>query len=107
MTTPLDAARAELERQGLRVNQRGRLWTLGQHDDWVQLDLAALIEAVLGAQWQPEAEWHEDMGEVLWCRVPVDEPPVVTTPLSSSWTDDYYTHFHVLPPPPKDPATQT
>jgi hypothetical protein len=30
---------------------------------------------------RPLAEWHVDMGPVLWWRFPVDEPPYVGTPL--------------------------
>ena len=30
---------------------------------------------------RPEAEWHEDIGPVLWWRFPIDEPPYVGTPL--------------------------
>jgi hypothetical protein len=44
----------------------------------------------------PVSEWHEDTGNVIWWRVPVEEPPWVGTPLDSDWTDDYYTHFTPL-----------
>lgn len=58
---------------------------------------------------RPIEEWHEDMGNCLWWRLPIDEPPYVGSPLDSDWpltdpnddgeTDDYYTHFtHLLEP---------
>lgn len=30
---------------------------------------------------RPLSEWHEDIGDVLWWRFPVTEPPYVGTPL--------------------------
>lgn len=29
----------------------------------------------------PATEWHEDHGNVLWWRFPIEEPPYVGTPL--------------------------
>ena len=57
--------------------------------------------------WRPKArpldEWHEDFGDVLWWRFPVDEPPYVGTPLDTDWPG-YHTHWTdipiPLPPPP-------
>ncbi len=40
-------------------------------------------------------EWHEDVGDAIWHIVPIVEPPIVTSPLSSDW-DDRYTHFQLL-----------
>lgn len=34
---------------------------------------------------RPLAEWHEDMGPVLWWRFPVDEEPWCGTPNFCSW----------------------
>lgn len=73
---------------------------------------------------RPLAEWHEDIGPVLWWRFPVDEPPYVGTPLDcarstyvAAPTDDqprrlvwgkiggwpgYHTHFTMIPIP-KEP----
>lgn len=45
----------------------------------------------------PMAAYHEDMGPVLWWRVPIEEPPYAGTPHDSDWTEDYYTHFTPLP----------
>jgi len=41
-------------------------------------------------------EWDEDIGDAIWYRIPINEPPVVTSPLSSDWNDSY-THFQELP----------
>ena len=53
---------------------------------------------------QPEAEWHEDHGDVLWHRLDeygrICEAPVVGHPLSSGWDEDDmapYTHWSPLP----------
>lgn len=52
---------------------------------------------------RPLEEWHEEIGDVLWWRLPVEEPPWCGTPLDSDWTDGYYTHWtpYILP---KEPA---
>lgn len=51
---------------------------------------------------RPEHEWHEDFGDVLWWRFPIQEPPWVGSPLGDDWptmeTPDgtrvpYYTHW--------------
>lgn len=44
-------------------------------------------------------EYHEDLGPVLWWRLPVSEPPRVGSPLDDDWVPDYYTHFTKLPEP--------
>lgn len=43
----------------------------------------------------PLAEWHEDMGAVLWWRFPVDEEPWCGTPTSDGWPH-YHTHWTPL-----------
>lgn len=57
-------------------------------------------------QAQPLAAWHEDMGDVLWWRFPVDEAPWVGSPLDCAWPG-YHTHFTPLPavPEPQMPAS--
>jgi len=47
------------------------------------------------------AEWHEDHGDVLWWKFPVDEPPYIGSPLADEWPG-YHTHWehiHVPAPP--------
>lgn len=48
---------------------------------------------------RPIDDWHEDIGDVIWWKFPVNEPPYVGTPLDSEWDDhDYdYTHWTPLP----------
>lgn len=41
---------------------------------------------------RPLDDWHEDVGDVLWWRFPINEPPYVGTPLDSDWPD-YHTHW--------------
>lgn len=52
----------------------------------------------------PRDAWHEDMGDVLWWRFPVEEAPWVGSPLCSDWPG-YHTHFTPLPPVPLPPGT--
>lgn len=33
------------------------------------------------ADLRPFADWHEDDGDVMWWRFPIEEPPFVGTPL--------------------------
>lgn len=44
---------------------------------------------------KPIDEWHEDYGDVLWWKFPIDEPPFCGTPLDSDWPD-YHTHWTPL-----------
>lgn len=41
----------------------------------------------------PAEEWNEDDGDVVWWRLPVEEPPYIGSPLCDDFTFDYYTHF--------------
>jgi len=43
-------------------------------------------------------EWHGDIGNVLWWRFPIEEPPYVGSPLDTDWPG-YHTHFTLLPLP--------
>jgi len=38
-------------------------------------------------------EWHEDMGCCLFWKLPVCEPPIETSPITSDWIENYFTHF--------------
>lgn len=51
---------------------------------------------------RPIEEWHEDFGDVLWWKFPIEEPPYVGSPLDEKWPG-YHTHwtFIPLPQPPK------
>lgn len=42
---------------------------------------------------KPIEEWHEDDGNVIWWKLPIEEPPYVGTPLDSDFEEEYYTHF--------------
>ena len=48
-------------------------------------------------------EWHEDIGDVLWWKFPIEEPPYVGSPLDCAWTG-YHTHWTpiICPEPPKE-----
>jgi len=47
---------------------------------------------------RPIEEWHEDMGEQLWWRFPIDEAPYVGSPTYNDWPS-YHTHFTPIPMP--------
>lgn len=51
---------------------------------------------------RPKEDWHEDFGDVLWWKFPVEESPYVGNPLCSDWPG-YHTHWTPLPPVPLDP----
>lgn len=46
---------------------------------------------------KPVSEWHEDDGQALFFKLDAGESPAVTSPISSDWIDDYYTHWMALP----------
>ena len=43
-------------------------------------------------------EWHEDFGDVLWWKFPIEEPPYVGSPLDEKWPG-YHTHWTFIPIP--------
>ena len=54
---------------------------------------------------RPLEEWHEDYGDVLWWKFPIEEPPYVGSPLDMAWPG-YHTHWTLIPmpQPPKGEA---
>ena len=56
---------------------------------------------------RPLDEWHEDHGDVVWWKFPIDEPAWIGCPLDSHWPG-YHTHWTphpdvpALPQPPAD-----
>lgn len=60
---------------------------------------AALEQLQKHTKLHPISEWHEDMGDCIWWRMPIEEPPYCGNPLDSEWTEDYYTHFTRLVEP--------
>lgn len=72
----------------------------------------------------PLSEWHEDDGDVLWWKFPIEEAPYIGSPLSLGQTVEvtlraygidklmrcqvggwpgYHTHWTPLPPIPIEP----
>ena len=40
----------------------------------------------------PGEQYHEDMGDVLWWRFPIEKPPYAGMPIDDDWPG-YHTHF--------------
>lgn len=47
---------------------------------------------------RPRSTWHEDFGDVLWWRFPIEEPPYVGSPLDDRWPG-HHTHWTPIPIP--------
>ena len=43
---------------------------------------------------RPLEEWHEGLGDVLWWKFPVNEPPYVGTPNDLGHTVELYARTH-------------
>lgn len=79
---------------------------------------------------RPLAEWHEDIGPVLWWRFPLEEPPYVGSPLDLGYPvavciydalgrqvgearadvggwPGYHTHWTPIPMPQMPPSAST
>ena len=64
------------------------------------LDALEKAEAARQPIPRPFEEWHEDYGDALWWRFPLEGPPYVGSPLDEDWVDDgYFTHWTPLPTP--------
>lgn len=51
------------------------------------MNIKAALEEHQNRRWQliHIDQWHEDYGDVLWVKVPTDEPPYVGSPLDTNW----------------------
>lgn len=49
-------------------------------------------------QARPLEEWHEDLGNQLWWKFPIDEPPYCGDPRDTDWPG-YHTHWTPIPLP--------
>ena len=45
---------------------------------------------------RPESEWHEDMGDVMWWKFPIEEPPYVGRMTDIGYTVEINTHQGVV-----------
>lgn len=46
---------------------------------------------------KPVSEWHEEDGDCLFFKLDAGEPPQVTSPICSTWDEDYFTHYMDMP----------
>jgi len=77
-------------------------------EDWCKNDIRRICRAALAAirkthavvssVARPGEEYHEDMGNMLWWRFPIDEPPYAGMPGDCDWPG-YHTHFTPIPMP--------
>lgn len=88
------------------ISAKDLTWALLLVDDRIKLanDSANILQDIINralTAFKKEA-YHEDMGNVLWWKFPVEEPPYVGSPLSYDWSDRY-THFTplIVPEEPK------
>jgi hypothetical protein len=58
-------------------------------------DIVAGNACLAAKQARPLADWHEEVGVVLWWRFPVEEPPYCGSPHYDDWPD-YHTHWTPL-----------
>lgn len=76
----------ERKQSQLIYNLRFEKVTLEDENRILRRELKDVIEAT------PIEEWHEDDGDCLWWKFPVEEPPYCGTPFDENWPD-YHTHF--------------
>lgn len=48
--------------------------------------LREVLAALDAQQCRPISEWHEDMGNAIWWKFPIDEPPYIGSPLDLGQT---------------------
>jgi len=46
---------------------------------------------------KPVEEWSEEDGDALFFRLDAGEPPCITSPISSGWDGEYFTHWMAMP----------
>lgn len=46
---------------------------------------------------KPVDDWFEEDGLALFFKLDAGEPPFVTSPISSDWDSEYFTHWMPLP----------
>lgn len=72
----------------------GGLWR-GPYGAWRELQRRNTTRPLL----QPRENYHEDLGNVFWWHLPIEEPPHFGSPLNSDWQenwDEYYTHWSLV-----------
>jgi hypothetical protein len=83
--------------------------TVTEDDDEQLIDPKKAVAAVIATVFEelkhyesfhPADEWNEDIGSVLWWRLPIEEPPYCGTPLDSDFESDngewHFTHFSYI-----------
>lgn len=73
-------------------------WTSYEGDARAALAAIRKTHAVVSSVARPGEEYHEDMGNMLWWRFPIDEPPYAGMPGDCDWPG-YHTHFTPIPMP--------
>lgn len=76
------------EAAGVSVSDAGRMAAA----DAVIAALAATEQLKAATTIRPRAEWHEEIGDVLWWRFPIEEAPYCGTPMHGDFPE-YCTHW--------------
>jgi len=67
------------------------------------MDFEGFFKALEKKAWNTELvfypvdDWTEEEGDALFFKLDAGEPPVVTSPITSNWDQNYFTHYMPLP----------
>lgn len=84
--------------EAIKIINAGLAWAswTDEQQAAMKLALGALFTQRNVTEPIPIEKWHEDDGNVIWWKLPINEPPYVGTPLDIDFEQDYYTHFTIL-----------
>lgn len=91
-------------KEAQKIIRAGLAWANWTDEQQTAMKMALMALAVQedATELIPIENWHEDDGNVIWWKLPINEPPYVGTPLDSDFIRNYYTHFTRLIEPSED-----
>lgn len=78
---PVQERALRLSMQSLQAVEGESLHELENPIDYLESVALVLHELKRVMKPRPLCEWHEEMGDVLWWRFPIEEPPYLGNPL--------------------------